>query len=75
MGLVSLDPPYGVPAMKDTDLPRIEQFEVAKQQRMDLLVDKNSEGTITSAERTELEALVAEAEQLMLANSKRLARR
>jgi hypothetical protein len=38
---------------------------------MDLLLDKNSEGTITPRERVALEKLVAEAEAL--ANGKRLA--
>ena len=40
---------------------------------MDLLLDKNSEGTITPKEKAVLESLVTEAEQLMVANSKQLA--
>jgi hypothetical protein len=53
--------------------PPIEKFPAAKQRRMDRLLDKNKEGTITVAEKAKLEALVAEAEQLMLANAKRMA--
>jgi hypothetical protein len=37
------------------------------------LLEKNSERTITPAEKTRLKLLVAEAEQLMIANVKRLA--
>jgi hypothetical protein len=40
---------------------------------MDALLDKNAEGTLTDAERVRLELLVAEAEQVMVANSQRLA--
>jgi hypothetical protein len=40
---------------------------------MDELLEKNSEGTITPAEKTRLEQFVAEAEQLMVENTQRLA--
>ena len=40
---------------------------------MDLLLDKNSEGTITPKEKAVLESLVTEAEQLMVANAKQFA--
>jgi len=53
--------------------PLIQKFPAAKQRRMDLLLEKNSAGTITVRERASLEALVAEAEQLMIANGRRLA--
>jgi len=53
--------------------PQIQQFPAAKQRRMDDLLDKNSEGTITPRERASLEKLVAEAEALAVANGKRLA--
>jgi hypothetical protein len=53
--------------------PKLKKFSAAKQQKMDELLDKNSEGTITPAEKEVLEKLVAEAEQLMVANAKRLA--
>jgi hypothetical protein len=58
--------------MKKTALPRIEKFPPAKQRSMDELLDKNREGSITPQERKKLERLVAEAEQLMVANGKRL---
>ena len=48
-------------------------FPAAKQRRLDLLLEKNSEGTITVNEAATLKQLVAEAEQLMVANVKRLA--
>lgn len=40
---------------------------------MDVLLDKNSEGTITPREKTLLKKLVAEAEALAIVNGKRLA--
>ena len=48
------------------------KFPVAKQRRLDELLDKNREGVITAAERTRLERLVAEAEELMVANARQL---
>jgi hypothetical protein len=53
---------------------KIEKFPAAKQRRMDALLDKNREGTITPKELAVLEKLVAEAETLMVENSKRLAK-
>ena len=53
--------------------PRVKKFAAAKQRRLDDLLDKNREGTITPSERRRLEELVAEAEQLMVENAKRLA--
>lgn len=52
----------------------VETFPAAKQRRMDALLDKNNEGTITPKELVALEKLVAEAESLMVENSKRLAK-
>jgi hypothetical protein len=60
--------------MKTPSAPRTEKLPAAKQRRLDELLDKNSEGTITARERARLEQLVAEAEQLMVANARRLAR-
>ncbi len=60
--------------MKKSTPPRIEKFPAAKQRRLDELLDKNSEGTITPREKARLEQLVAEAERLMVANAKRLAK-
>jgi hypothetical protein len=53
--------------------PKLTKFPAAKQRRMDELLEKNAEGTITPTERSRLEHLVAEAEQLMVANAKLLA--
>lgn len=54
--------------------PPIEAFPATKQRRLDELLEKNSEGTIAPKEKVRLEQLVAEAEHLMVANAKRLAR-
>jgi hypothetical protein len=53
--------------------PTLQTFPPAKQERLDQLLDKNSEGTISTIEKSELESLVAEAEQLMVANARQLA--
>ena len=53
--------------------PRIKKFPAAKQRRLDDLLEKNREGTITPAEKNRLEKLVGEAEQLMVENGRRLA--
>lgn len=53
--------------------PNVERFPVAKQRRLDTLLEKNSHGTITPREKVLLKKLVDEAEQLMVANGKRLA--
>ena len=50
----------------------IEQFSAADKQRMDDLLDRNSEGTITPEERVEVEDLVSQAEQLMVRNARRM---
>jgi hypothetical protein len=59
--------------MKQAVPPRVHKFPAAKQRRLDELLEKNSEGTITSKEKGRLEQLVAEAEQLMVINARRLA--
>ena len=59
--------------MKKPSPPTVEKFPAAKQRRLDRLLEKNSEGTITSKEKAQLEQLVVEAEQLMVANARRLA--
>lgn len=58
--------------MKKDVPPKVKKFPVAKQQRLDELLEKNSEGTITPGEITRLAELVAEAEQLMVANARSL---
>lgn len=59
--------------IQDRIPPKIQMFPAAKQRRMDVLLDKNSEGTITPREKALLKKLVAEAEALTIANGKRLA--
>jgi hypothetical protein len=53
--------------------PKIRKFAPSKQRRLDQLLEKNAEGTISAKDKVKLEALVAEAEKLMVANSQRLA--
>lgn len=53
--------------------PQILRFPAAKQRRLDSLLEKNSERTITVREQATLAKLVAEAEQLMVTNAQRLA--
>jgi hypothetical protein len=53
--------------------PKPRKFPAAKQRRLNELLDKNSEGTITAVEKARLEMLVSEAEQLTVANTVRLA--
>jgi hypothetical protein len=60
-------------AMKKPIPPQVQRFPAAKQRRLDVLLEKNSEGTITSRDKATLEQLVAEAEQLMVENARRLA--
>jgi hypothetical protein len=60
--------------MKKSVPPKVRKFPVAKQRRLDELLEKNSEGTITAGEKDRLAALVVEAEQLMVANAQLLAR-
>jgi hypothetical protein len=60
--------------MKKSIPPKLERLPAAKQRRLDHLLDKNSEGTISIKEKAKLEALVSEAEQLMVVNARRLAK-
>lgn len=55
----------------------IEDFDAKKQARMDTLLarHKASDHPLTAAERTELQALVEEAETVALGNARRLANR
>lgn len=59
--------------MKKSTPPKLKTFSAAKQARMDELLDKNREGTISPVEKAALKKLVDEAERLMAANAKRLA--
>ena len=60
--------------MKRSVPPKLKKFPAPKQRRLDELLEKNSEGTITDKEKARLEQLVAEAEQLAVANARLLAR-
>ena len=59
--------------MKKVAPPKVQKFPAAKQRRLDKLLDKNREGTISAKEKGALEQLVAQAEQWMVANARRLA--
>jgi hypothetical protein len=54
-------------------MPKIARFPLAKQRRLDELLEKNSEGTITPNEKSRLERLVSESEELAIANARKLA--
>ncbi|NLS91002.1 MAG: hypothetical protein GXX96_02295 [Planctomycetaceae bacterium] len=60
--------------MKETLPPKLKKFPAVKQRRLDELLEKNAEGTITPSEKQRLEQLVEEAEALMVANARLLAR-
>ena len=59
--------------MKKSAPPKLEKFSAAKQRRLDQLLEKNSEGTITDKDKAKLKLLVVEAEELMVSNARRLA--
>ena len=59
--------------MKKRVPPKVQKFPAAKQRRLDQLLEKNSEGSITPKEKATLEQLVAEAEEWMVANGRQLA--
>jgi len=59
--------------MRKTTPPKLERFSAARQRRLDQLLDKNSEGSITESEKAKLKRLVTEAEELMVSNARRLA--
>lgn len=54
-------------------LPGIRKLPAAEQRRLDVLMEKNSLGKLTDAEREELTAMVRRVEVLVLENAKRLA--
>jgi hypothetical protein len=59
--------------MKKSAPPKLQRLSAGKQRRLDLLLEKNSEGTITDKEKAKLRELVAEVEELMVKNGRRLA--
>lgn len=60
--------------MKKAIPPKLQRFPAFKQRRLDQLLEKNSEGTIRDKEKADLERLIAEAQELMIANAKMLVR-
>jgi hypothetical protein len=53
--------------------PKIKKFSPAKQRRLDQLLERNAAGKVTANEKAKLKTLVAQAEELMVANSRRIA--
>jgi len=58
--------------MDQTTPPKLKSLSPNKQRRLDELLEKYAEGTIAAAEKAKLESLVTEAEELMVANARRL---
>jgi len=52
---------------------KLRRLTASKQKRLDALMAKNNEGTLTKAESEELKMLVRETEEIMLANARQLA--
>ena len=52
---------------------KLRRLAAAKQKRLDSLMARSNEGTLTTAERQELQGLVRDAEEIMLDNARRLA--
>jgi hypothetical protein len=59
--------------MKKNAPPKLQKLSAVKQRRLHQLLDKNGEGGISRKEKFILEQLVSEAEEIMVANAKRLA--
>jgi hypothetical protein len=53
--------------------PKIQRFPATKQNLLDALLDKHADGAISREERVTLDRLVLEAQQLTVANARRLA--
>jgi hypothetical protein len=56
----------------EQDGGRLRTLAPDRQERLDLLMAKNSAGQLTEAERTELQTLVHEAEEITLSNARLL---
>jgi hypothetical protein len=52
---------------------KLRRLAAAKQKRLDALMGKSNNGTLTNAEAAELRTLVREAEEIMLDNARQLA--
>lgn len=61
-------------AEEDLVVVYFKQLSTADESRLQDLMDKNNDGQLTPAERAELKRLGAKADQIMLENSKALAR-
>jgi Cro/C1-type HTH DNA-binding domain len=57
----------------ETPRKKLRRLTARKQQRLDTLMARSNEGTLTSAEGQELRTLVREAEEIMLDNARQLA--
>lgn len=57
-----------------TRIVPLQQFDAVTQKRFQELMDRNNEGQLTPVERKELNSLVEQYEEIMLANSEALAR-
>ena len=66
--------PQQAPSDESFILIALKQFPEEKQQRLNFLAEKNTEGTITKEELSEFEELVDETQVLMLQNTETLAR-
>ena len=54
--------------------PKLHRIDAGMQERLDVLLEKNNEGTIAAAEKKELEELGETVERLSLENARMLAR-
>ena len=54
--------------------PKLHRIDAGMQERLDVLLEKNNEATITAAEKKELEELGETVERLSLENARMLAR-
>jgi hypothetical protein len=57
----------------ETPQKKLRRLAAAKQKRLDALMAKSNEGTLTNAEKRELRTLVREAEEILLDNARQLA--
>jgi hypothetical protein len=57
----------------ETPRQKLRRLSAVKQKRLDALMAKNNEGSLTTAEGHELRALVREAEEVLLDNARTLA--
>ena len=52
---------------------RLRRLSAVKQKRLDILMDKNNQRRLTSAERKELQVLIRDAEEIAVSNARKLA--